>query len=236
MVPPSNEGTGRLHPPLFLYAVKDGKSGLGVADVEAGSGVINGVSGACPLRRGARIPPAARPGARVLLDTYTLLVTRRAGRWLRKMRDGRQLVLPIGARRLIARPTVSRLGAGCPCWGLGQSPFWVAIPLVAFCQLARVSRSLARAGAAGGFSALLLRPFLGRSADQSRAKAQPPRRVALDGCRAIRSRFCRLRQGRSSVLTIRPDGTGGSSREAPEGQGRRPQSRSERDGGPGQPL
>ena len=56
---------------------------------------------------------------------------------------------------------------------------------------------------------------------------------ALDGCRVIRSRLWRLRQGRSPVLTIRPDGTGGSSREAPEGQGRRPQSRSERDGRPG---
>lgn len=78
LVPPSNEGTGRLHHPLFLYAVKDGKSGPGVADVGAGSGVINGASGACPLRRGARIPTFARPGARVLLDTYTLLVTRRA--------------------------------------------------------------------------------------------------------------------------------------------------------------
>ena len=31
-------------------------------------------------------------------------------------------------------------------------------------------------------------------------------------------------------LPVRPDGTGGSSREAPEGQGRRPQSRSARDG------
>jgi hypothetical protein len=75
--------------------------------------------------------------------------------------------------------------------------------------------------------------LFGRSADQSRAKAQPPRRVALDGCRVIRSRPCRLRQGRDPVLTVRPDGTGGSSREAPEGQGRRPQSRSARDGRPG---
>ena len=120
---------------------------------------LMGFQGPAPCAGARGFLTSARPRALVLLDTYTLLVTRRAGRWLRKMRDGRQLVLPIGARRLIARPTVSRLGAGCPCWGLGQSPFWVAIPLVAFCQLARVSRSLARAGAAGGFSALLLRPF-----------------------------------------------------------------------------
>jgi len=164
--------------PLFLYAVKDSKPGpicAGFAVLGCGvsplghalergrgpsaSGVINGVSGACPLRWRSRIPTSARASARVLLDTYTLLVTRRAGRWLRKMRDGRRLVLPIRACRVIARPAVSRSGAGCPCWGLGQSPFWAAIPLVAFCQLARVSRSLARAGAAGGFSALLLRPF-----------------------------------------------------------------------------
>ena len=123
VVPPSKEGEGSLHPPLFLYAFKETRSGLGVADVGAGSGVVNGVSGACPLRGGARIPTSARPRALVLLDTYTLLVTRRAGRWLRKMRCGRQLVLPIGARRVIARPAVSRSGAGCPCWGLGQSPF-----------------------------------------------------------------------------------------------------------------
>ena len=152
------------------------------------------------------------------------------------MRYGRRLVLPIRACRVIARPAVSRSGAGFPCWGLGQSPFWAAIPLVAFCQLARVSRSFARAGAAGGFSALSPAAFLGRFADQSRAKAQPPRRVALDGCRAIRYPPHRLRQGRSSVLTIRPAVPCGSSREAPEGQGQRPQSRSARDGGLGQPL
>ena len=68
VAPPSKEGGGRLHPPLFPHAVKETRSRLGVADVGAGSGVINGVSGACP----------ARPGARVLLDTYTLLVTGRA--------------------------------------------------------------------------------------------------------------------------------------------------------------
>ena len=61
------------------------------------------------------------------------------------------------------------------------------------------------------------------SADQSRAKAQPPRRVALDGCRAIRSRLCRLRRG----PILGPDDQ--ASRFGTKGRRRRPAG--ENDGG-----
>ena len=60
LVQASNEGPG-LYIPLFQYAVNDTRSGF--ADGGAGPCVVNGVSGACPLRRAARIPTSARPGA-----------------------------------------------------------------------------------------------------------------------------------------------------------------------------
>ena len=57
----SNEGGPVLHPPLFLYALNEMFSGPVITISGAGENLVDGVSGACPLRRGARIPTSARP-------------------------------------------------------------------------------------------------------------------------------------------------------------------------------
>ena len=168
------------------------------------------------MRIGARIY-FARLCAPALLDRHILLVTWRAGRLRRKMHHGRWAYLASsGVRHVIGGLAVSLssslIGGGVTAWG--YFPFAL------------------RADAA--FSPIL-RPLC-RSCRSVQGEGQSPaRRGALDGCRAIRSGLGAVGFGWPLVLTIRPDDTGGSSREAPEGQGRRPQSRSERDSGPGQP-
>ena len=98
---------------------------------------------------------------------------------------------------------VGRAAEGAP---KGQAPLAGAVS-------ARTGRLCRVNGSAG--ASLLLRPLC-RSADQSRAKpAKPPRRVPGN---PVPVPVLSARRGRSSVLPVRPDGTGGSSRRRrPEG-------------------
>ena len=183
--------------------------------------------------------------ARSPLDIHTLLVIRQAGRWLRKMRHGRR-ACPAGSgvRRVIGGPAVSlfpsrffgvsravpdRLRAiaesGLCRWddasprkngGLGPGIGGATPPLprvpakgATVGQLARLAvRLRALPLLRSRFSWLFLPISPGRS-------LRSPRRVPGD---PVPVPVLSARRGRSSVLPVRPDGTGGSSRRRrPEG-------------------
>ena len=178
--------------------------------------------------------------ARSPLDIHTLLVIRQAGRWLRKMRHGRR-ACPAGSgvRRVIGGPAVvtsppsrffgvsravpdrlraiaesglcrwddaspRKMGVGGP-GDRGCNPTSPRVPAkgATVGQLARLAvRLRALPLLRSRFSWLFLPISPGRS-------LRSPRRVPGD---PVPVPVLSARRGRSSVLPVRPDGTGGSSR------------------------